>query len=345
MLQVGIVGATGYTGAELMKLILRHPQARLRAVTSRADAGAPVSAMFPSLRGQTDICFQTSQEAGLDRCDVVFFATPHGVSLVEAPPLLEAGVRVIDLGADFRLKNPAVYQQWYGIEHTSTQWLARAVYGLVEINREQIKQAKLVGMAGCYPTAVQLGFLPLLKRGLINTDNLVADCKSGVSGAGRKAEIALLHTEVHDNFRAYAVSGHRHLPEIKQGLVAMTDEPIGLTFVPHLVPMIRGIHATLYATLKPEHQQVDIQAVFEETFFDEYFVDILPAGQYPQTRFVRGTNRVQIAVERPQNGNTVVVMVVEDNLVKGASGQAVQAMNVMFGLPETMGLEQIANLP
>ena len=343
VLKVGIVGGTGYTGVELLRLLAQHPGVELTAITSRTEAGMPVARMFPNLRGHVGIAFSEPSIEVLGACDVVFFATPHGVAMKQTPELLERGVRVIDLGADFRLADTAVFEKWYGLPHPSPDILAESVYGLPEVNRDVIKKARVVGNPGCYPTAVQLGFLPLLKAGLVDASHLVADAKSGVSGAGRKAEVHTLFSEAAESFRAYGVSGHRHLPEISQGLSRMAPEKIGLTFVPHLLPMIRGIHATLYARLTKEVG--DLQELYEETFAGEPFVDVMPAGSLPETRSVKGANTCRIAVYRPQGGDTVVVLSVIDNLVKGAAGQAVQNMNIMFGLPETAGLTQIALLP
>ena len=343
MIKVGIVGGTGYTGVELLRLLAQHPMVELKAVTSRTEAGMLVSQMYPNLRGRVDLPFSEPTLESLGACDVVFFATPNGVAMKQVPELLAQGVKVIDLAADFRLKDPAEWQQWYGMPHTSPDLLAEAVYGLPEVNREAIKTARLVANPGCYPTAVQLGFLPLLKAGLIDSQSLIADAKSGVSGAGRKAEVATLLCEAGDSFKAYGVAGHRHLPEIKQGLATMSGASVGLTFVPHLLPMIRGIHATLYARLTADVS--DIQALYEQTYQNEAFVDVLPAGSHPETRSVRGANMCRMAVHRPQGGNTVVILSVIDNLVKGAAGQAVQNMNIMCGLPETTGLNHIALLP
>ncbi|MDF2446405.1 MAG: N-acetyl-gamma-glutamyl-phosphate reductase [Moraxellaceae bacterium] len=343
MLKVGIVGGTGYTGVELLRLLAQHPGVELKAITSRSEAGMPVAQMFPNLRGHVDLAFSEPSVEALGACDVVFFATPHGVAMKQTPELVERGVRVIDLGADFRIADPAVFEKWYGLPHSCTDMLAEAVYGLPEVNREAIRKARVIANPGCYPTAVQLGFLPLLKAGLVDVKHLVADAKSGVSGAGRKAEVHTLFSEAAESFRAYGVAGHRHLPEISQGLARMTTGSVGLTFVPHLLPMIRGIHATLYATLKAESG--DLQKLYEETFAGEPFVDVMPAGSLPETRSVKGANTCRIAVYRPQGGDTVVVLSVIDNLVKGAAGQAVQNMNIMFGLPETTGLGQIALLP
>lgn len=342
VIKVGIVGGTGYTGVELLRLLAQHPQVELHAITSRADAGMPVSQMFPSLRGQVDIAFSLPEEARLDQCDIVFFATPNGIAMQHARGLLDAGVRIIDLAADFRIQDVQVWEKWYGMSHACPDLIPEAVYGLPEMNRENIRQARLVANPGCYPTAVQLGFLPLLEEGVIECSSLIADAKSGVSGAGRKAEVNILFSEAADNFRAYAVPGHRHLPEIRQGLASMAQQEVGLTFVPHLTPMIRGIHATLYARI---HQDTDLQALYEKRYANEAFVDVLPAGSHPETRTVRGANCCRIAVHRPQQGNTVVVLSIIDNLVKGAAGQAVQNMNIMFGLPESTALSGIPLLP
>ncbi len=341
-IKVGIVGGTGYTGVELLRLLALHPNAELTVITSRGEAGLPVAEMFPSLRGYVDLKFSDPAQVDLSVCDVVFFATPNGIAMQQTRDLLAKGVRVIDLAADFRIKDIATWEKWYGMTHACPELVAEAVYGLPEINREKIKQAKLVANPGCYPTAVQLGFMPLLESGAIDPTFLIADAKSGVSGAGRKAEVHALLAEAGDNFKAYGVSGHRHLPEISQGLKAMANKEVGLTFTPHLLPMIRGIHATLYAKLtKP----VDLQKLFEERYANELFVDVLPKGSHPETRSVRGSNQCRIAVHQPQGGDTVVILSVIDNLVKGAAGQAVQNMNIMFGFNETTGLDIVPLLP
>ena len=343
MIKVGVVGGTGYTGVELLRLLAAHPDVQLSVITSRSEAGRAVSDLFPNLRGSVDLEFSAPDAGQLAACDLVYFATPNGTAMTMAPQLLEAGVRVIDLAADFRLRQPQAWEQWYGMAHACPELLGQAVYGLTEINRDAIASAQLVANPGCYPTAVQLGFLPLLEEGLIETGHLIADAKSGVSGAGRKAATGALLCEASENFKAYAVPGHRHLPEIRQGLELAAGQPLGLTFVPHLTPMIRGIHATLYAQLIDV--DCDLQALFEARYADEFFVDVLPAGAHPETRTVRGANHCRIAIHRPQQGNTVVVLAVIDNLVKGAAGQAVQNMNVMFGLDEQAGLTGIALLP
>ncbi|MCX8085699.1 MAG: N-acetyl-gamma-glutamyl-phosphate reductase [Rhodocyclaceae bacterium] len=342
MIKVGIVGGTGYTGVELLRLLSQHPKVELAAITSRAEAGTAVADMFPSLRGRVDLSFTDPAQAPLKDCHVVFFATPNGVAMQQAGALLEAGVRVIDLAADFRIQDVAVWEKWYGMTHAAPELVAEAVYGLPEINRERIKSARLVANPGCYPTAVQLGFLPLIEAGCVDVDALIADAKSGVSGAGRKAETHILFAEASDNFKAYAVPGHRHWPEIRQGLTLLAGKPVGLTFVPHLTPMIRGIHATLYARITREE---DFQALFEQRFASEPFVDVLPPKSHPDTRSVRAANVCRIAVHRPQEGNTLVILSVIDNLVKGAAGQAIQNMNLMFGFEECLGLSQLPVLP
>jgi N-acetyl-gamma-glutamyl-phosphate reductase len=342
MLKVGIVGGTGYTGVELLRLLARHPQARIEAITSRKEAGMPVAQMFPSLRRAVDLAFTTPEEAGLDRCDVVFFATPHGVAMESGPALVSSGVRIIDLAADFRLRDTAVFEKWYKMPHSALELLEESVYGLPEVNRDAIRNARVIGLPGCYPTSVQLGFKPALEAGLIDPSHLIADCKSGVSGAGRKAEVGILLAEAADNFKAYGVTGHRHHPEIVQGLNRMAGTPVGLVFTPHLTPMIRGIHATLYARIT---RDADFQAVYEKAYAGEPFVDVMPAGSTPDTRSVRGANTCRIAVHRVGGGDTLMVLSVIDNLTKGAAGQGVQVMNLMFGLPEIAGLESIGLVP
>jgi N-acetyl-gamma-glutamyl-phosphate reductase len=344
MIKVGIVGGTGYTGVELLRLLAQHPEAELTAITSRKEAGLKVAAMFPSLRGHVDLAFADPAKVNLASCDLVFFATPSGVAMGEAKRLVEAGVRVVDLSADFRLRDVAEWEQWYGMKHTSPELLQQAVYGLPETNREQVKKARLVANPGCYPTAVQLGFLPLVEAGVVDTNQLIADAKSGVSGAGRKTELDLMYAEAADNFRAYNVPGHRHLPEIRQGLAGALGRSVGLTFVAHLLPIVRGIHATLYARLTRE-KAVDLQTLYEDRYRNEPFVDVLPAGSHPETRTVRASNVCRIALHLPQGGDTVVVLSVIDNLVKGAAGQAVQNMNLMFGFEETLGLMQVPVVP
>ncbi len=341
-IKVGIVGSTGYTGVELLRLLVQHPSCELAVITSRKEAGMPVADMFPNLRGRVTLKFTEPSRDALSACELVFFATPNGVAMNEARVLHDAGVRLIDIAADFRIKDVALWEQWYRMKHACPELVAQAVYGLPEVNRERIRTARIVANPGCYPTAVQLGFLPLVERGVVDLENLIADAKSGVSGAGRSAEVHTLLAEASDNFKAYGVSGHRHLPEISQGLANMADGPVKLVFTPHLTPMIRGIHATLYARVTKD---TDLQALYETRYAKEPFVDVLPPGSHPETRSVRGSNLCRIAVHRPAGSDTAVVLSVIDNLVKGASGQAVQNMNIMFGLEESLGLQQVALVP
>ena len=342
MIKVGIVGGTGYTGVELLRLLAQHPGVQLAAITSRKEAGMAVADLFPSLRGRVELAFSDPADAPLAKCDVVFFATPNGVAMGEARLLVEAGVRIVDIAADFRIRDVAEWEKWYRMKHAAPELVAEAVYGLPEVNRAAISKARVVANPGCYPTAVQLGFLPLVESDAVDLDHLIADAKSGVSGAGRKAETHILFSEASDNFAAYGVPGHRHWPEICQGLAQAAGRPVGLTFVPHLTPMIRGIHATLYARIT---RDVDFQSLYEKRYAGEPFVDVLPPGRHPDTRSVRAANLCRIAVHRPHDGYMLVVLTVIDNLVKGAAGQAVQNMNLMFGMDETTGLGQLPVVP
>jgi N-acetyl-gamma-glutamyl-phosphate reductase len=343
--KVGIVGGTGYTGVELLRLLAVHPHVTLTVITSRGDAGTPVADMFPNLRGYVDLAFSDPATANLTDCDVVFFATPHGVAMSQAQTLTAAGVKVIDLAADFRLQDTAVFEQWYKMPHSCPDILKGAVYGLPELFRSQIKQAQVIGNPGCYPTTVLLGLAPLLEKGLIDlTSPIIADAKSGVSGAGRKAEVATLFSESSDNMKAYGVAGHRHHPEIAAQLAQLAKQEIQFVFVPHLIPMIRGMLSTLYVKLTPAAKALDLQQLYEARYGNEYFVDVLPAGKLPETRSVRGANHLRIALQR-QGADYLTLIVVQDNLVKGAAGQAVQNMNIMMELEEKIGLQVLPLLP
>ncbi|ABD80095.1 N-acetyl-gamma-glutamyl-phosphate reductase [Saccharophagus degradans] len=346
MIKVGIVGGTGYTGVELLRILASHPQAEVTVITSRAEAGRQVSELFPNLRGHYDLAFSEPSKEVLLECDVIFFATPHGVAQAMMAELIEGGARVIDLSADFRIRDIATWEKWYGQKHGCPDLVASAVYGLPEVNREKIKSAQLIACPGCYPTSIQLGFLPLLEKGLIDVSSLIANSASGTTGAGKQASVPNLFSEASDSFKAYGAAGHRHLPEIEQGLVDIGGEHangLSLTFVPHLLPTIRGIHSTLYAKLKGDAG--DLQALYEQRYANEPFVDVLPKGDFPQTRTVKSTNMCRISVIEPQERGTVVIMSVIDNLTKGASGQGVQNMNIMFGLDENMGMSSPAILP
>ena len=342
MIKTGIVGATGYTGAELLRLLLNHPQVQVAVVTSQSETGKPVTGLFPNLRGHIDLFFTEPETPALAECDVVFFATPNGTAMNHAGSLLQAGARVIDLSADFRLQDATLWSRWYGMPHADADLLEQAIYGLPELNRDKIIAARLVANPGCYPTAIILALLPVLERKCIDTQDLVANATSGISGAGRKAVINMLYTETCESYRAYSVPGHRHLPEISQVLRLLSGGDVSLTFVPHLAPMARGIHATVYAKLI---QDVDIQALYEQRYENEPFVDVMPSGSHPETRSVRGSNICRLAAHKVDTGNRLVLLSVIDNLVKGAAGQAVQNMNLMCGFDETTGLKAPALLP
>ena len=349
VISVGIVGGTGYTGVELLRLLLRHPQARVDVLTSRTEAGKRVADMFPSLRGHTELEFSDLDLDRLKQCDVVFFATPHGVAMQHAQELIDADTKVIDLAADFRLQNLAEFEKWYGMQHSCPTVLTESVYGLTELNREKIKNARVIGNPGCYPTTVQLGLAPLLKNDttFINTQNIIIDAKSGVSGAGRKASLGMIYSENADNFKAYGVAGHRHHPEIVEALENISGQKgqfNQILFVPHLVPMIRGMLSTIYVDLTAQGQKLDIQALYEDFYKNERFVDVMPANSSPETRSVRGANELRIALYRLQE-NKLIILVAQDNLVKGAAGQAIQNMNLMFNFDEAAGLEGIGLLP
>jgi len=346
VIKVGIVGGTGYTGVELLRMLVNHPEAEVVVITSRAEAGLRVDALYPSLRGYLNIRFSPPDVDVLARCDVVFFATPHNVAMNMMPALLDLDTRVIDLSADFRIRDPQLWSQWYGEPHACPQLLSEAVYGLPEFNRQAIAEAQLVACPGCYPTSVQLGYLPVIENQLVDSQRLIANAASGVSGAGRQAKIDNLYAEVSDSFKAYGIPGHRHLPEIEQGLGDIGGEPVNLTFTPHLVPMVRGMHSTLYAELVDTAISLEeLQNLYEERYADEPFVDVLPPGSHPQTRTVKGANTCRLAIHRPQGRDTIVILSVIDNLVKGASGQAIQNMNIMLGLDERAGLNTLALLP
>ena len=345
-INIGIVGATGYTGVELLRLLSNHPNANIAVVTSRGDAGTKLCDMFPSLRSvYPDLLFTHPDNAKLDECDVVFFATPNGIAMTQAVELLEKNVKIIDLSADFRIRDIPVWEEWYKMTHACPNTVAQAVYGLPEMNRDKIKNAQIIANPGCYPTCVTLALLPLLKQGCLKQGTpIIADCKSGVSGAGRKAAVPNLFSEAGDNFKAYGAAGHRHLPEIKQNI---NDIALGYAdnfiFVPHLTPLIRGMHATIYVTAE---QGADLHQTLAEFYSGSLFVDILPQGMLPETRSVRASNHCRIGVVKaPQMDNAYILFSVIDNLVKGAAGQAVQNMNLMFRLPENEGLKITPVLP
>jgi N-acetyl-gamma-glutamyl-phosphate reductase len=346
MIKVGIVGGTGYTGVELIRLIANHHDVKIEVITSRSNAGTLVSDVYPNLRGRINLAFSEPTLEAYKNCDLVFFATPNATAMLQAQALLDAGIKVIDLAADFRIKDVELWQKWYGATHACPDLLPQAVYGLPEINRQAIRSANLVANPGCYPTSVILGLLPLLKNGLIEPSSIIADCKSGASGAGRNANVATLFSEVTESVKAYGTSGHRHLPEIRQILQSVNADS-NLVFSPHLMPMIRGIHSTLYADAIGSAGDCanKAQQIFEEAYKDEPFVDVMPAGSYPETRSVKGSNMCRIAIHYLEESNKYVILSVIDNLVKGAAGQAVQNMNLMFGLSEDSGLQSLGMMP
>jgi len=343
--KVGIVGGTGYTGVELLRLLAKHPAIEVVAITSRSEAGVAVADMYPNLRGYYDLAFTEPSEAVLIGCDLVFFATPHGVAMEMAPSLVAAGVKVIDLAADFRVEDLSIWSKWYGLEHTCPELMGAVAYGLPELFREQIQQAKVIANPGCYPTSILLAAVPLLRSGLVKLDDIVADGKSGVSGAGRGASVAMLGAEMSESFKAYGIQGHRHLPVMQEKLQQLTGQTVGLTFVPHLAPMVRGMESSVYMTLTADASEAALHSILATTYEDEPFVDVMPLGSMPETRMVKGSNMCRLAVYRPQGGSKVVVVSVIDNLVKGAAGQAIQNMNILLGLPESLALEQIALMP
>ena len=344
-LKIGIVGGTGYTGVELLRLLANHPHADIVAVTSRGEAGKLVAELFPSLRGYVGVAFSDPATVDLTTCDVVFFATPHGVAMSQAQALLKANVKVIDLAADFRLQDTTVFEKWYKMPHACADILKNAVYGIPELYRDKIKSAKVIGNPGCYPTTVLLGLAPLLEQNLIDfSAPIIADAKSGVSGAGRKAEVATLFAEASDNMKVYGVAGHRHHPEIHAQLSQLAGAKLDFIFTPHLIPMIRGMLSTIYVKLSAQAKNLDLQTLFENRYKNEQFVDVMPAGSLPETRSVRGSNHLRIALHKQAEGY-LTVLVVQDNLVKGAAGQAVQNMNIMFGLEESSGLQVVPLLP
>lgn len=341
---VAVIGANGYGGIELVRLLAQHPNVELKLLVSRSEAGRKVVDCFPHLVSEqcADLTYVAPQDADWTAIDVCFFATPHTVAMGQAAFLLNRGIKVIDLSADFRLKDQLTWEQWYATRHTEPQLIEQAIYGLPELNRESIRTANLIACPGCYPTSVQLGLMPLLQQHLLTDDTIIVDAKSGISGAGRSAKVNLLFSERSENFEAYASTGHRHYPEIKQQLEVMKGQPVDLIFTPHLLPTIRGIHSTIYAKLADSN--TDVQSVFETSYANEPFVSVLSKGQHPQIKSVSMTNHVQIAVARPPHSDYVTIMVVEDNLIKGAAGQAIQCMNLMWGLPETEGLKQLAGI-
>ena len=340
--RISIFGGTGYTGVELIRLLLKHPHVEIYQVTSRNDKGKRVAEVYPSFRGLLNNIFVSPEDADLENVDIVFFATPNGIAMNYADNLISNGKIVIDLAADFRIKDKAVWEKWYGMKHKSPNLIDKAVYGLPEINRDSIRKTKLIANPGCYPTAIQLALIPLLKKKLINPTNIIADAKSGISGAGKNAELKLLMSEAEEDFRAYGIGGHRHLPEIEENLASICGEDVKLTFVPHLVPMVRGIHATLYVECIKDFEAYDI---FESFYVDEPFVDIMSADTPPNTKSVRASNFCRISFHKEKDSNRLIIFSVIDNLMKGAAGQAIQNMNIVMDWPEASGISFVPITP
>lgn len=346
MIDVGIIGASGYTGAELARILCNHPEVRITAATSRQHAGQPLSEVFPSLRGRVDIICENLSVAELsEKADFFFTAVPHKTAMDLVPHLLAAGKKVVDLSADFRLRDVAIYEEWYQ-PHSSSQFLAEAVYGLPELYRHEISSCRLVANPGCYPTSIILGLAPLLKAGAIEVQTIIADSKSGTSGAGRGALVGSLFCEVHDGFRPYKVGrAHRHTPEIEQELSALAGANVHISFTPHLLPLSRGILSTIYASLVPGFDRQKIDALYRNQYQNEPFVRLLQEDTFPATQHVRGSNFCDISYKIDHTTNRIIVMSAIDNIVKGASGQAVQNMNVMHGFAETTGLTSVPLFP
>jgi len=343
--KVGIIGATGYTGVELLRLLLHHPEVEVTALTSQKYAGAPIDQVFPSLMKRLPLkCEELNVDTLSKKADFIFTAVPHKTAMEVVPLFHRQGKRIVDLSADFRFRNAAVYERWYQ-PHTSGDLLSESVYGLPELHREKIRKAKIVGNPGCYPTGALLGLLPLVKKGMISLENIVVDSKSGVSGAGRDVVLESLFCEVNDGVRAYKIFAHRHTPEIDQELSQLAQKEINVTFVPHLIPMDRGILSTLYVRLTKKVKTEELLNVFQEAYREEPFVRVHPRGKLPNTKEVRGSNLCDIGVMVSDSDARAVIVTAIDNLVKGASGEAVQNMNIMLGYPETMGLEVVPLFP
>lgn len=340
MIKAGIIGATGYTGVELVRLLSCHPQVELQVLTSRSYADQNIAAIYPSLLGKVNMnCSEQDTGQVIAQCDVVFVALPHGHSVPVVQEAVEQGKKVVDLGADFRFRDAKIYEEWYQLEHQAPELAASAVYGLPELYREEIKSASVIANPGCYPTASILALAPVLKKGLVNPQTIIIDAKSGVSGAGRKATLTTHFGEANENVNPYGVAGHRHTPEIEQELMAIAGEELQVSFTPHLMPMTRGILATCYATLNRKVSEKDLREAYKEFYAGEPFVHLLSEGQWPHTKWVYGSNRCLINLTIDSRTNRLIVCSVIDNLVKGAAGQAVQNMNLMFGLPETAALD------
>lgn len=346
MIKVGIIGATGYAGGELVRLLAAHREAEIVWYGSRSYIDKKYSDVYQNMfEIVEDECLDDNIEALADKADVIFTATPQGFCASVMNENILSRTKIIDLSADFRIKDVSVYEKWYGMEHKSPRFIEEAVYGLCEVNREQVKTARLVANPGCYTTCSILTAYPLAKEGIIDMSTLIVDAKSGTSGAGRGAKASNLFCEVNENIKAYGVTSHRHTPEIEEQLGYAAQEKVVLNFTPHLVPMNRGILVTEYASLKKRVTYEDVKAVYDKYYGKEYFIRFLEEGVYPETKWVEGSNYVDINVKIDPRTNRIIMMGAIDNLVKGAAGQAVQNMNLMFGLPESEGLKLVPMFP
>lgn len=343
--RIGIIGATGYTGQELLRLLVHHPEVEITVLTSQKYAGMPIDQVFPSLTKRFNLkCEELSVDSILKRVDFVFTAVPHKTAMETVPPFYQGGKKIVDLSADFRFKEAAVYERWYQ-KHTHPELLPETVFGLPELHREAIRKSRLVGNPGCYPTGALLGLIPLVKKGWIDLESVVVDSKSGVSGAGRDVVLESLFCEVNEGVKAYKIFEHRHTPEIEQELSQLAGKRVPVTFVPHLIPMDRGILSTLYVKLTKRLKTEEILETFNDHYRGEHFIRVHPKGKLPNTRDVKGSNYGDIGVKVDETDGRMVVVTAIDNLVKGASGQAVQNMNIMLGFPETMGLDVVPLSP
>ncbi len=345
MLKVAVVGASGYTGVELLRILSGHPEVAVTCVTSERSAGKTVGEIFPSVRDRyTQVLEKLEPMQVCEKADFIFTALPHQAAMLVVPSFLEMGKKVVDLSADYRFHDPALYEAWYQT-HMNPDLLAKAVYGLPELHRKAIAESDLVGNPGCYPTSIILGLAPLLKKGLLDISTIIADSKSAVSGAGRGAKVDTLFCEVNEGFKAYGIASHRHTPEIEQELSLLAGEQVTISFTPHLVPMDRGILSTLYASLTKETSVDELLSLYQKFYRNEGFVRVLPEGIYPSTLYVRGSNFCDIGLTIDKRTGRVIVVSAIDNLVKGASGQAVQNMNIMNGFPENLGLDALPLFP
>ncbi len=346
MIKAGIIGSTGYAGNEIVRLLLGHPEVEIVWFGSRSYVGEEYASIYRNFFKVVDAkCLDDNMEELAKQADVIFTATPQGLcaSLVTEDILKQC--KIVDLSADFRIKDVAVYEEWYKINHPTPQYIEEAVYGLCEINREKVKSARLVANPGCYPTCTTLSIYPLLKEGLLDPKSIIIDAKSGTSGAGRGAKVANLYCEVNENIKAYGVASHRHTPEIEEQLTYAAGEEVLINFTPHLVPMNRGILITAYGNLKKKVTYEEVKAIYDHYYKGETFVRVLPKDVVPETRFVEGSNFVDVNFKIDERTGRIIMMGAMDNLVKGAAGQAVQNMNLMFGLPENMGLMQLPMFP